>query len=153
MKKHFILSLLLSVFLLGCSGMRTVKGNSTIPSGTRVSYERMMNPAFAEDYIGADVITEVQFYAPNPSNSWQSKVPKGHIVFQVIPLNGEAENSPFGGSKLGDYVYIPKSVGDIVFDLKQGDKIELRGGTRVRKAIIIGGVAIIEFVATSMRKL
>lgn len=112
----------------------------------------MMNPAYAEDYIGADVITQVEFYSPKPSNNWQTKIPKDHIVFQVIPIEGQAKESPFGG-RMGDYVFIPKLVGDIVFELEPGDRIELRGGTRVRKGIVVGGLAIVEFMATSVRKL
>jgi len=84
---------------------------------------------------------------------WQTKVPKNHIVFQVIPVDGSAKSSPLGGGQLGDYVFIPKDKGEIVFDLKSGDKIKLRGGTRVRKGIIAGNVEIVEFIATSITKI
>lgn len=147
------LTLIIVASLLSCSGMKTVKSTTQIPPGIKVDYEKLTNPAYAQDYIGADVITEVEFYAAKLSNSWQTKIPKDHIVFQVIPVGGQAKDSPFGGGSLGDYVFIPKSKGDIVFELKPGDRIELRGGTRVRKSIIVNNVSVVEFVATDMRKL
>ncbi|WP_299207415.1 hypothetical protein [uncultured Dokdonia sp.] len=129
-----------------------MKSTSTVPAGTEVSYAKVINPAYAKDYIGADIITEVQFYTPGASNAWQTKIPKNHIVFQVIPIGGSAKDAPFGGGALGDYVFVPKSQGDLIFNLQQGDRIQLRGGTRIRKAYI-GGVELIEFIATSVTKL
>jgi len=153
MKKHLTIIILSIGFLLtSCSGMKTVKGSSTVASGTEVSFEKLMNSAFARDYIDADIITEVQFHAPNKSKYWQTKIPKGHIVFQVLPIGGSPRQSPLGG-ETGDYVFIPKSKGDIVFELTAGDKIELRGGTRVRKGVLVGNVEFVEFLATSIKKL
>lgn len=149
--KYFSL-IILTVLLTSCSGFRTVGNTSTVPAGTEVDFNKLMNPSFAEDYSGADIITFAEFYAPNPSNMLQTKVPKDHIVFQVVPIGQEATNSPMGGDKIGNYVFIPKSFADIIFDFKKGDKVELRGGTRIRKSIIPGLAKIVEFKATSIKK-
>jgi hypothetical protein len=147
------LPIFIVIFFVASCGYRTLSSSkSTVTSGTEVSYGKVMNPAFAREYIGADIITEVEFYANGASNTWQTKVPKKHIVFQVVQIDGTPKNSGFGGGALGDYVFVPKSQGDLIFDLQKGDKIQLRGGTRIRKSLI-GNVEIVEFVATSVSKL
>ena len=152
-KSSIVLTVTALVLFTNCSGYRTVSApSSAVPSGTKVSFEKMMNSAFARDYIGADIVTEAQFYAPNLPKAWTTKVPKGYIAFQVLPVGGEAKSSGFGTVQ-GDIVFIPKSEGDLIFDLKPGDKIELRGGARMRKGIIARSVEIVEFVASSVKKL
>ncbi|GGI58472.1 hypothetical protein [Winogradskyella haliclonae] len=146
------LALFIAISLTSCITTKTIKATSSVPAGTEVAYSKVVNPAYARDYIGADIITEVEFYSAGKARNEATKVPKGHVVFQVIPIGGTPKDAPFGGGQLGDYVFIPKDKSDIIFDLKRGDKIQLRGGTRVQK-YIINGIEIIEFVATSIQKL
>ena len=146
------LALFFAMSLTSCITTKTIKATSSVLAGTEVAYAKVVNPAYARDYIGADIITEVEFYSAGKARNEATKIPKGHVVFQVIPIGGSPKDAPFGGGQLGDYVFIPKDKSDIIFDLKRGDKIRLRGGTRVQK-YIINGIEIIEFVATSIQKL
>lgn len=152
MKKSLYLFAFLPLFLTSCITTRTLQAKSEIPAGTEVQYAKVVNPAYAQDYIGADIITDVEFYSAGKANNMATKIPKNHIVFQVLPIGGTAKNAPFGGGQLGDYVFLPKSQSDLIFDLKRGDKIQLRGGTRVQK-YYINGIEVIEFIATSVTKL
>jgi len=146
------LALFIAISLTSCITTKTIKATSSVPAGTEVSYAKVVNPAYARDYIGADIITEVEFYSAGKARNEATKIPKGHVVFQVIPIGGSPKNAKFGGGQLGDYVFIPKEQSDIIFDLKRGDKIQLRGGTRVQK-YYLNGIEIIEFVATSIKKI
>ncbi|GGG25295.1 hypothetical protein GCM10011344_27460 [Dokdonia pacifica] len=129
-----------------------MNATATIPAGTEVNYSKVINPAYAKDYIDADIITQVEFYSAGKANNDLTKVPKGNVVFQVIPVGGSAKNAPFGGGQVGDYVFLPKEQSDLIFDLQRGDKIQLRGGTRVKK-YYINGAEIIVFIASSVTKL
>ncbi len=154
MRKLLILSLAF-LMLNSCSfiGYKTLKGVSSVPKGTRVDYEKVINSAFARDYIGADIITQVEFYAMGKPNGFQVKVPKDHIIFQVVPIGREVtKKGPFGGVEMGEFVFVPKEQEELIFKLKRGDRIEMRGGTRVREAWV-GSVEFIEFMATSVRRL
>jgi len=152
MKKIVLPLLVILLSLTSCISSRKLQATATIPSGTEVQYSKVINPAYARDYIGADIVTEAEFYSAGKANNVATKVPKGHVVFQVIPIGGSAKNAPFGGGQVGNYTFIPKSQSDIIFDLKPGDKIQLRGGTRVQK-YFINGIEVIEFIAISVTKL
>lgn len=141
-----------ALVLTSCISTKTLKATSTVPAGTEVSYSRVVNPAYATDYLDANVITEVEFYSAGKANNVATKIPKGYVVFQIIPIGGSPENAPFGGGLIGDYAFLPKGQSDIIFDLKKGDKIRMTGGTRVQK-YYLNGIEIIEFIASSVEKI
>lgn len=154
-----VFPVLLLVLLTSCSGYSTVQAprTSTVPPGTSVPFARVINPGFAEQYVGADVITEVQFFAPTPSQQWQVPIPRDHMVFQVVAPGGQPGSNPLSREPLGEYVVAPKSFADLIFSLRPGDILELRGGTIVRKTsgiVRLSGadVTLVVFQATSVRK-
>lgn len=149
---NYILLLLFVSSLTSCITTKTLKATASVPAGTTVNYSKVVNPAYATDYIGADIITEVEFYNAGKARNQATKIPKDHVVFQVLPIGGTPKDAPFGGGQLGDYVFLPKDQSDIIFNLERGDKIQLRGGTRVQK-YHLNGIKIIEFVATSIEKI
>lgn len=134
MKKKFIIITIISLALSSCFSPRALTNVADESlAGTEVEFKKMMNLAFAKEYIDADVITNVEFYDANPNRMEYLKIPKGHLAFQVLPLNGTPKANALGGGEGGYHVFIPKDLGAIVFDLKKGDKIKLRGGTYVTK--------------------
>jgi len=149
---NYILLLFITFSLTGCITTKTLQATANVPVGTTVNYSKVVNPAYARDYIGADIITEVEFYSAGKARNEATKVPRGYVVFQVLPLGGTPKNAKFGGGELGDYVFLPKDQSDIIFNLNRGDKIQLRGGTRVQK-YYLNGIEIIEFIATSIEKI
>jgi len=152
MKKILSVSFIFCVLLTSCFIPRSVnkKADKSL-SGTEVKFKKLMNESFAKNYINADVITYVQFYDATPNKMEYLKIPKGHLAFQVIPLNGSAQPNALGGGAGGYHVFIPKDKGSKIFNFNKGDKLKLRGGTYVTK---IGGLGMAEetvnFKATSV---
>ena len=151
MKKIISLSLILCVLLSSCVIRKVNKKADKSLSGTEVKFKKLMNESFAKNYINADVITYVQFYDATPNKMEYLKIPKGHLAFQVSPLNGSTKPNAIGGGAGGYNVFIPKDEGSKIFNFNKGDKLKLRGGTYVTK---IGGLGMAQetvmFKATSV---
>ena len=116
-----------------------------------------MNPTLAEGYIGADIVTEAEFFAPNASQQWQVNVPNGYMVMQVVVPGVAPQANPLSGASVGDYVFVPTSYADTVFALRRGDHVELRGGTVVTKQsalVSLSGarITLVQFKAKSVTK-
>jgi hypothetical protein len=152
MKKTLTIFFMFGLLLVSCFAPRTVNNQADKSlAGTEVEFKKIMNQAFAKDYIDADIITYVEFYDANPNKMEYLKIPNGHLAFQVIPLKGTAKPNALGGGEGGYHVFIPKDLGSKVFDFKKGDKLKLRGGTYVTKFGGLGSTQeTVNFKATSM---
>ncbi len=145
------LALCLLVALAGCSaGLKKARApkSNNIPAGTEVPFSKAMNEGYAEEYIGADIVTMAEFLAPG-KGAYHIDVPKNHIVFQAVSPGGKGQSNPFSGQAMGEFVLIHKDAGDLVFELERGDLIELRGGTEVKKG---HGLFFATFRATSIQR-
>ncbi|WP_299223834.1 hypothetical protein [uncultured Psychroserpens sp.] len=160
MKKLFSLSLITILAILSsCSPTRVVQSTGTnVPSGTNVPFSKISNGSFAEEYIGADVIVECQLLSQSSAMAQYStkKIPDGHFAFEVTNSDVDVKRNELTGAMEGLVVFAPNSYSDLIFSLKKGDKLKLRGGTLVTKAR--GGKLYginsryIHFVATSVDK-
>jgi hypothetical protein len=152
MKKTLTISFILCLLLASCFTPRAISNEvDKSLAGTEVEFKKIMNQAFAKDYIDADIITYVEFYDANPNKMEYLKIPKGYLAFQVIPLKGAAKQNAFGGGEGGYHVFIPKDLGAKVFDFKKGDILKLRGGAYVTKFGGLGSTQeTVNFKATSM---
>ena len=88
--------------------------------------------AQAEIFNGCDVTTEVNFVATGTgNNAFIAYDFSGVTVFRVMPLGQEPVTTPLGIEAYG--VSIANDRADVVFTLKTGDKLRLRGSVDFRK--------------------
>ncbi|PTN32680.1 hypothetical protein [Desulfonatronum sp. SC1] len=129
-----LLAVCMCVLMAGCAGYSPVVNTSTtpkVPAGTEVPFAKVMDPTFASDYIGSDVSTIAEFVA-NGTGAWLLNYPMtGKVVFRCRPVGATDEKNPLSGEVKADFVVLPKDKSDLVFALKPGDQIRLRGGTSV----------------------
>ena len=162
-KKHIMKTiksvaiLMLSLLLTNCSVTKTVKSNGiTVPAGTEVAFGKISNENFAENYIDADVIVNCVFLSSQSTASFTTKKPpKGHFAFQVTSEDVNPTKNELTGALEGLVVFAPLEYSDLVFGLKRGEKLQLRGGTLVTKAALslysINN-RYVHFVATDITK-
>ena len=131
---------------------------STVAAGTVVPFAKVMQPAFAADYVDGDIIAVAEFMAsgvgewgaPNTTGNYsQNDV----VVFRCQPPGIVGEKNPLTGDAKGEFVVIPKDKSDILFTLKTGELVRLRGGTAIYKIYPgINDMTEIFFEATSIEK-
>jgi hypothetical protein len=114
-----------------------------------------MQPAFAADYVDGDIITVAEFMASGPGVfgtmlSYTGYSQNDVVVFRCQPPGAVGEKHPLAGEVKGEFVVIPKDKSDIVFTLKAGELIRLRGGTAIRT--LSPGMTEIFFEATSIEQ-
>jgi len=78
-----------------------------------------MNPAFSSDYANCNVVTIVEYLNSNAPPAYGLE--RTHVLFVVTDPQAER----LAG---GNYVAARKALADIIFALKPGDRIQLRGG-------------------------
>jgi len=131
---------------------------STLPSGTNVPYGKISNESFAENYIGADVLVDCRFFSSESSTASYTtkKLPKNHFAFRVVSMETDTNANGLTGELSSLVVFAPMEYSDMIFSLKKGEKIQLRGETYVTKAKygkILGlNQRYIHFKATNITK-
>ena len=124
------ISIILTGLVLSCAAS-TRKSASCPPPGTEEPLAKVMNASFAKGFEGCDIAIDAAFMATGTGGG----VPVGcdtdtHTMFMVTAADGTgAATNPLTGAAFGTLASLPKSKSDILFQLKQGDKIQLRGGT------------------------
>jgi len=97
------------------------------PPGTEVPFAKVMNEAFADDYVGCDITAKVEFVAAggSPNNVFLGmKGLEGKTPFRVV-VPGE---QPGGGAfDVPPHVFLPKEKSDVIFSFKKGDLLIIRG--------------------------
>jgi len=142
---------IVSIFFSYCTiGPKKVgpPSKSSVDPGTEVPFSKVMTPGFAEEYVGADIVTKADFFASG-MGAWTMDIPKGYMVFQALPPGVQGKTDPLSGQAKGEFVLIPKTAGELIFELRPGDPIILRGGTEVIKGM---GLHLVKFIATSVQK-
>ena len=86
-----------------------------------------MNPSFIRDYQGCDVVVEATFLTTGTGSFMLGSYDtSANATFQVL-VPGSSPQVGFGGSPQGIFAGVPKMNADILFGLKQGEIIKLRG--------------------------
>ena len=101
--------------------------SSRCPSpGTAVPLGKAMSSAFINDYKGCDISVEATFFRiGNEGSSLGKYDTKSNVTFQVIEPGGAPESRR--GRERGTFAGIAKAKSGILFELKEGDSIVLRG--------------------------
>jgi hypothetical protein len=143
-------------FVLGCAGAKgasVAKGPSVTcpPEGTEVPFAKLMNSGFRKEYNRCVVMTKVSFLTTaQKMGCGCCGGKKGFTNFQAVPPGQAGEKNPLTGAMSGEVVYIANSKSDLVFELKPGDMIEMKG------AVILGdysGYPCASFTALSLKKI
>lgn len=113
------------------------------PAGTFVEFSKVTTPGVAEDYAGCDVTTVAEFFAMGTGNFIVQGVPTNAIAFRALSPGGRAERNPLSGEGMANFVSIEKSKAELLYSLKPGEKIKLRGGTFVSKTLIGGHTNVV----------
>ena len=134
----------------GTTGAQQRQQNtSTCPApGTEVPYAKVMSSGFAKRYVGCDVVVKADYFAPSTQNitAW---VKDGYAQFQTLDRGGAPSTNPLAGA-IGFLTAVPNAAADVVFTLKPGDHIAMRGGTAIRQSA--AAYFEVMFVASSIRK-
>lgn len=132
----FWVVIFLVLYVASCAGTNKVPDKPAFskcpPVGTEVPFSKLINNAFAEDYVGCNITTSAQFVASGSSNMWMPPLSiEGMVVFRALPPGAIGATGPLGVSE-AYHIVIPKEKGEITFELKPGDLVSLTGGTYVK---------------------
>lgn len=123
-----------------------------------VSFAKVMNPSFAEEYSQTPIQVKVKFVAPGQTEGWifgaiPQKYMNGRVAFRVVPFEQAlpAESGGFGGV-VPPHVFIDKAGADVIFSFAAGDTLLLTGKTVVGKSQYGGFVQVI-FIASDVKRL
>jgi hypothetical protein len=122
------LALAVTSFMLAV--LTAVAGNCP-PPGREVPFVKVMNEAFAADYVGCDITSKVEFVAAGgtPNYMWSSiKGLEGKAPFRVVAPGQQPGTGPFD---IPPHVFMPKDKSDVIFSFKKGDALIVRGAPLV----------------------
>lgn len=125
---------LLFALASGCmSSTKTVKPSSTCPSpGTNVPVAKVLNTAYAKDFVGCDIEAEAEFVQASWGTYTCPNVNvKGQVQFMI--------SSPGGQDKY--LALVPTAAGDPVFSASAGSKLLLHGGAEFSEVRSVYGAA------------
>jgi hypothetical protein len=118
-----------------------------------VPFAKVMNPGFADEYIGCSVIVRAQFVASG-AGAWVLPFSTDDkVIFRVLPPGAVGEKNPLSGEVQANFVALPKTSdrSDLVFELQPGDLVQLTGGTHVATTAA-GGFKSITFMASDVSR-
>jgi hypothetical protein len=136
--RKFVRHCALAIVVGVCStiGAHAQNASRCPPPGTEVPFAKVTNEAFVETYQGCDIITRAAFFVPRGKSNYDwsrirpAGVLKDKVPFQAVPP-GEAATASEPLLGVLPHVWISRADADIIFGLKRGDPIVLRGGTAV----------------------
>ncbi len=102
-----------------------------------VPFAKVMEPAFAEDYLNTDITTEVQFIATGKGGAYSGTINKyekmKYITFRALPPGQLGEKNPLSGEVMAQFILIPKDKSDSIFSAKTGDMLTVFGRPTIEK--------------------
>lgn len=118
-----------------------------------VPFAKVMEPAFAEDYVDTDITTEVQFVATGKGSGYSKTINKyekmKYITFRARPPGQLGEKNPLSDEIEAQLIGIPKDKTDSVFSAKAGDILVIKGRPVIEK---LGEYTFVIFIASSAIK-
>jgi hypothetical protein len=117
--------------LLARTGVLAQVNKACPAPGTEVPFAKVINEAFAPDYVGCDITTRVQFVAAGgtPNYYWgRVKGTDGKAPFRVVVPGDQPGTGPFD---IPPHVFLPKDKADVIFSFKKGDLLIIRGAPSV----------------------
>jgi hypothetical protein len=147
----FIVFAFATFLFFSCSGFQEAsKSDKCPPAGSEILFAKLMNPGFADDYVGCDVVTTAQFFASGAGENVLKMSLEDKVVFRCLPPGATGEKNPLSGETDANFVVVPKASSNLVFELKPGDLVKLRGGNNVHSITIGGSYKQVVFVSISI---
>ena len=118
------------------------------PPGTSVSLAKAVSDAFVNDYKDCDIAVDATFYKMGNAGYRLRYDTKANVTFQVLEPGGSPRSQL--GRSFGIFAGIAKAQSALLFELKEGDAVVLRGAP-VRQSVLgtsLGGL----FHASSVAK-
>ncbi len=144
----------LGVLGAGCGGAQTggeppSAGDPALPpcSPPEAPFAKVMNPSFAREYSNCTVETEAAFN----SADWAGMVGgelDGFVKWSALPGDGGGRataGNPFGAADV-KLMYVPKEKSDVLFQLKKGDRVIVKGRAVVS---VVGQVMLVASEVTA----
>lgn len=120
-------------------------------AGTTVPLAKAMNASFIKDFKDCDVVVEAIFFKMGNQGYRLGKYnTKDNTTFQVLEPGG-SPTAAFGAA-FGTFAGTPKDKSSILFELKQGDPILLRGSPIAYGFLLSKGAMVAVFHAESVTK-
>jgi len=128
MQKALFGLIIIAILMSACATTGIRGDSSECPApGTVVPLKKVVNPSFIRDYQGCDIVVEATFLKMGNEGYMLGKYDtSANTTFQVLEPGGAAQAS-LGGMSFGIFAGVPKAQSGVLFDLKQGDSILLRG--------------------------
>ena len=124
------------VFLITLSCLTAYSQTGTCPdSSTITKFTKLMDIQFAKEYEGCTLKTEAIFLG---TGNGGYKIPSRYkklVIFRAYPEGQKPENNALTGQPVGNFCFIDKSKSDLIFNLKSGDKILLKGKVEITGSI------------------
>ncbi|MCR4321914.1 MAG: hypothetical protein NUV74_16460 [Candidatus Brocadiaceae bacterium] len=118
-----------------------------------VPFAKVMEPAFAEDYVNTDITTEVQFVATGKGSNYSKTINKyekmKYITFRALPPGQLGEKNPLSDEIEAQLIGIPKDKSDSVFSARAGDILIIKDRPVIEK---LGDFTFVIFIASSAMK-
>lgn len=133
-----------------------VTSRASVPPGTEVPFAKVMDAAFARQYVKSDIVTTAVFVATGMGNYvLPNYSADGKVMIRCQSTANSGQRNPLSGELECHFVALPKGLADSVFTLTPGSMVELRGGTWVANmggllAKGMAGMTIVVFEATSI---
>jgi hypothetical protein len=146
MKVSFCLLLAGTSLYLLTSSAYSQSGRTCPPPGKEVPFAKVMNDAFAPDYVDCDITVKVEFIAAGgtPNYYWGSvRGTADKVPFRVVAPGEQAGGGAFD---IPPHVFLPKEKADVIFSFKKGDLLIVRGAPAIGP---IKGVPAV-FIATDL---
>ncbi|MCO5247715.1 MAG: hypothetical protein M9887_02030 [Chitinophagales bacterium] len=146
--KEIAIIIILSLF---ASQVYSQSSSDNCPQPIVENYSKVLNVSFASEYKDCPVTIEADFWEAGP---WKGaykypKKTKSYVMFQCVERGGQGTKAQFSNDLNGQIVLIDKSISDVIFTFKRGDKIELTGTTWTYSFF---GVKSVFFIATKVEK-
>jgi len=122
------------------------------PDPIEQNYNKVLNNAFLKDFEKCPVIITAEFLKTGGAKMFSyGKSVENLAMFQCVNVGGKPSPAPLSGESIGDLFCINKENSDIIFTLKQGDKIKLTGVTVINE---YSGLELFHyFLASNIEKL
>jgi hypothetical protein len=113
----------------GANGQEKKLPSACPPAGTQVPLTKAMSPSFIGDFKGCDIVVEATFFQMGTPQGFKlgGYDVKKNTTFQVLEPGGTPQAFPFSNEGSGTFAGIPKANSQILFELKKGETLLLRG--------------------------
>jgi hypothetical protein len=114
------------------------------------NFRKVMTPQFAEELEECIITTRAEFIGMGAAGMRIPNKLKGKVVFRCVSPGEQPEKNQLSGQDVGFFCFGTKENTELLFDLKRGDLIQLKGKVWVNNYM---GYKQSNFIIESISKL